>query len=282
MSLQFGRQRRLDHCHVGLLGGQRLGFRVGRFEFASQTSTFRLQRGNHVGVGGGIEGLSQRPLPLPKNPGEPSRPLHQPLDPTQRGGQIGLPLGRQLVGGPGGGGVELIQRPAQGLLGGSQFHPKSVPIPMAAVESPELGTSHVQAHRPQLVGQIDMGTGGRGLAFEGSDLPLHLAHQVAEALEVFFGRCQSALRALSATAEFENAGGFLDHRPPVLGPGIKNGVELTLAHDDMLLTPNAGVGEKLLHVEKTAGGAVDGVLAVAGSEQGPGDGDLGQVRGQLA
>ena len=153
---------------------------------------------------------------------------------------------------------------------------------MAAVERAQLGAGDEQPHRPELVGQLGMGTGGGGLSFERSDLTLDLPHQVAEAFEVLLGGGQPTFRALPPAAELEDAGGFLDHRPPILGPGIEDGVELALTHDDVLLAPDPGVGQQLLDVEQAAGCPVDGVLAVPGPEQGTGNGDLGQVRGQLA
>ena len=66
------------------------------------------------------------------------------------------------------------------------------------------------------------------------------------------------------------------------GPGVEDGVDLTLADDHVLLAADAGVGEQLLHVEQAARHAVDGVLALPGAEQDPRDGDLGELDGQQA
>ena len=66
------------------------------------------------------------------------------------------------------------------------------------------------------------------------------------------------------------------------GRAFEDGVELALADDHVLLAADARVREQLLDVEQPARRAVDGVLAVAGAEQRPGDGDLGQVDRQLA
>ena len=124
--------------------------------------------------------------------------------------------------------------------------------------------------------------GRGGLALEGPDLAPHLAHQVAQALEVLRGGGQPALGPLAAPAVLEHPGRLLDDGPAVLGAGVEHGVELALADDHVLLAAHARVGEQLLDVEQPAGRPVDGVLAVARAEQGPGDGDLGQVDGQLA
>ena len=72
-------------------------------------------------------------------------------------------------------------------------------------------------------------------------------------------------------------GRFFDDRPPVLGPRVEHGVELTLADDDVLLATDARVGEQLLDVEQAARRAVDHVLGVAGAEERPGDRHLGEL-----
>ena len=80
----------------------------------------------------------------------------------------------------------------------------------------------------------------------------------------------------------QHARRLLDDRPAVLGPGVQHGVQLALADDHVLLAAHARVVQELLDVEQPARRAVDGVLAVARAEQSPGDGDFGQVDGQLA
>ena len=72
----------------------------------------------------------------------------------------------------------------------------------------------------------------------------------------------------------------LDHRPPVLGPGVQHAVDLALADDDVLLPTDARVAEELLHVKEAARDAVDGVLAVTRAPQRPGDGDLSELIGR--
>ena len=77
-------------------------------------------------------------------------------------------------------------------------------------------------------------------------------------------------------------GGLLHDQAPVLGAGVQHGVELALAHDDVLLATHTGVGQELLDVEEPARDAVDGVLAVTGAEQRPAQGDLRRLDRQEA
>ena len=121
-----------------------------------------------------------------------------------------------------------------------------------------------------------------GLPLERRELAPHLAQQVVEAQQVALGRLEPALGLLAALAELEDAGRFLDDRPPVLGPRVEHRVELTLPDDHVLLAADAGVGEQLLDVEQPARRAVDHVLRVAGAEQRAGDRDLGELDRQQA
>jgi hypothetical protein len=122
----------------------------------------------------------------------------------------------------------------------------------------------------------------RGLTLQGPDLAAHLPDEVSEALEVLRRRGQPALGPLASAPVLEHTRRLLDDGPAVLGPGVEDGVELTLPDDHVLLAAHARIGEQLLNIEQPAGRAVDGVLAVARAEQGARDGHLGQVDGQLA
>src|SRR5579863_608751 len=106
-----------------------------------------------------------------------------------------------------------------------------------------------------------------GLALERSDLALHLPEQVAEPVEVLLGGGQAAFGTLPTTAVLEDPGRLLDHGASVLGARIEDRTELALAHDHVLLAPHPRVREQLLDVEQSARLAVDGVLALAGTEQ---------------
>ena len=127
-----------------------------------------------------------------------------------------------------------------------------------------------------------MALGRLGLPFERAQLAADLAEQVLHAQQVGLGGVEPALGLLLALAELEHAGGLLDDRPAILGPGVEHGVDLALADDDVLLAADAGVGQQLLDVEQAARHAVDGVLAVAAAEQRAPDGDLGELDRQDA
>ena len=103
------------------------------------------------------------------------------------------------------------------------------------VEVGELATHEVQAQGPELLGQRGVGPGRRRLALERADLALHLSHQVPETVEVLLGGGQPALGPLPTAAVLQDPGRLLDDGPPVLGTGVEDGPELTLAHDHVLL-----------------------------------------------
>ena len=75
----------------------------------------------------------------------------------------------------------------------------------------------------------------------------------------------------------EDARCFLDEPTALLRAGVQHRVELPLAHDHVHLSPESGVAQQLLHVEQSAGVAVDRVFAAAVAEQGSTDRDLGIV-----
>ncbi len=103
-------------------------------------------------------------------------------------------------------------------------------------------------------------SGDLGLAAQRLELAPDLVGQVGEAVEVPVGGVELAECLLLALAVLEDAGRLLDEAAPVLGGGMKDGVQLALAHDDVHLAADAGVAEQLLDVEQAARGAVDGVL----------------------
>ncbi len=153
---------------------------------------------------------------------------------------------------------------------------------MAELEGAKLRPGHEQAQGPQRVGQAGMRASRLCLTFERPDLPLDLSDQVEESLEVLLRRGEAPLGPLAAAAVLEHSGRLLDDRPAILRAGLQDGVEMALADDDVLLAAHARIREQLLDVEEPARRAVDRVLAVARSEQRPGDGDLGEVGAELA
>ncbi len=265
-----------------VLGSERLRLPPGVVQLLGQMGRLGLERGHDVGVGRRVERPGQGALPLSEHAGEPPRPFDHPRRPTERGGEVGLALRRERSCGALRVRVELAELGLEPRLVGPLLLPEAGPLLVPAVEGGELGARHVQPNRPQLVGQAGVRAGGRGLALEGSDLTLDLPDQIEETLEVLLGGREAALGPLPPAAVLEDAGRLFDDRPTILGACLQDRVEVALADDHVLLASDPGVGQQLLDVEQAAGSPVDRVLAVARSEQGPGDGDLGQIRRELA
>ena len=125
-----------------------------------------------------------------------------------------------------------------------------------------------------------MAAGCFGLTLERTQLTANLAQQVLHAQQAGFGGIETALGLLFAPAVLQDAGGLFDDRAAIFGAGVEHCVDLTLAHDHMLLATNASVAEQLLHIEQAARNAVDGVFAFAGAEQRAANGDFGELDGQ--
>src|SRR5450631_2400766 len=141
----------------------------------------------------------------------------------------------------------------------------------AGLETGDLMAGEVEADGAQLGDDAAVSFRGVGLALEGGELAFHFAQQVLEAEQVPLGGGETAFGAFLAATELEDPGGFLDDGAPVRGGGVEDGVELTLADDDVLLATDAGVGEQLLDVEEATGHVVELVLGFPGAEQGAGD-----------
>ena len=275
------RQRRLELRPLLRAAGRLLG--LGRGQLAGQAGRLGLERRDHVDVGRGVERGDDRPAPLaqhgracpgPARPGPAPGPSALARSSSRRDDSSAVvevasasSCSRRLVQL-----ALLVAADGQALRGG----------PAAGRQVGQLGAGQVAAHGQQLGGDRVVRAGGGGLALEGADLAPDLAHQVAQALEVLGRGGQAALGPLPAPAVLEHPGRLLDDGPAVLGAGVEHRVELALADDHVLLAADARVAQQLLDVEQPAGRPVDGVLAVAGAEQRPGDGDLGQVDGQLA
>src|SRR5210317_677159 len=87
--------------------------------------------------------------------------------------------------------------------------------------------------------QIAVTLGGLRLSLERSQLTTYLAHQILQPEEVRLGRVESALGLLLPLPEFQDSGGFLDDRAAVLRACVQHGVDLPLAHDDVLLATHS-------------------------------------------
>ena len=225
------------------------------------------------------------PRPRLRSRRTPDRPRARSTSPCTRPGRVGQVLfaaRRQLGRGGSRLGVELLERLVQLSLLLAAHRQVLGRGEAAGREVGLLGAGEVPPHHQQLARHPVVRARRCGLALEGPDLAAHLAHQVAQALEVLRRGGQPPLGPLPAAPVLEHAGGLLDDGPAVLGSGVEHRVQLALADDHVLLAADARVAEQLLDVEQPAGRPVDGVLAVARAEERPGDGDLGQVDGQLA
>ena len=267
---------------VRALGLGRLLLGGGHGDLRGQAGGIGLEGGDHIDVGRRIEGGDHGPGPLADDARGAAGALDQPLHAAQGAGQVLLAARGQLGGGGGGLGVESLERLVQlaflFLAHGQVLGRGAAP----GGQLGQLGAGQVAPHGQQLGGHGVVRAGGCGLALQRADLAAHLADQVAQALEVLGRGGQAALGPLPAAAVLEHPGRLLDDGPAVLGPGVEHGVELALADDHVLLAAHAGVREQLLHVHQAAGRPVNGVLAVTGAEERAGDGDLGQIDGQLA
>jgi hypothetical protein len=163
----------------------------------------------------------------------------------------------------------LLEVGQLGALGAASFFARSQRV--------ELASGEVQRDRAELGHESVMPARGVGLALQRPKTAPDLAQQVGEAEQIALGRLEPALRLLAPLAELEDPGGFFDDRPAFFRPSVQHGVELTLAHDDVLLAADAGVGQQFLDVEKSTRCAVDHVLGVAGAEQRARDRDLGEL-----
>ena len=153
---------------------------------------------------------------------------------------------------------------------------------VARGEGRELLSVEEAPHRGELGGELGVRAGRGRLALERAHLAAHLAHEVAEPLEVLLGRREPPLGPLLAAAVLEHAGRLLDDAAAVLGPGVEDLVELALADDHVVLAADARVAQQLLDVEQPARRAVDRVLGLAVAKERPRDRDLGHVDGEPA
>jgi hypothetical protein len=107
----------------------------------------------------------------------------------------------------------------------------------------------VQAQRTQLGDEPVVTPCCLGLTLEGAELATNLSLKVLQAEQTLLARLEPTLCALATTAELEDAGRLLDHHASILRARLEHGIELALAHDDVLLATDSGVGKKLLDVE---------------------------------
>ena len=246
----------------------------------------RLQAGNDALVDSHGQLPLQRGAPLLEEGDQSAGPRPQALGPGDGFGQVRrlFPLtdGAELRFGDGHLTVEVAEGGAQVGLRPTQL-PSGMPgRGQAGLDGAELPAGQMPPEGLELVHEVAVPAGRVSLLLEGSQLAADFAEQVLQTLQAALGRLEAPLRLLLAAPVLEDAGGLLDHEPAVLGPGVEDGVQVALRHDDVLLAADTGVGEELLDVEESAGHTVDGVLRLAAAKQRPGDGDLGELDGHQA
>ena len=118
------------------------------------------------------------------------------------------------------------------------------------------------------------------LATQRSELAAHLTGEIVQPGEVRLHRFKLALGFLFTPAMLQNARGLFNETPSVVGGGVQNTIELTLANNDVHFTAETAIAQQLLNIEQSNGFFVDGVFTGTIAKQGPRDGDLGVVNRQ--
>src|SRR5262249_10490451 len=112
------------------------------------------------------------------------------------------------------------------------------------------------------------------LALERADLPLHLVHDVANALEVEPGRLELSLRLAALLLVARHAGGFLDEDPALPRLRGEAVLEPVLGHEGVRSVSDARARDQILDVPEPADTLVEQVLALSRTVQAPGDAHL--------
>ncbi len=121
-----------------------------------------------------------------------------------------------------------------------------------------------------------------GLAAQRSHPAALLTEDVLEAGDVQLGLFQPPLRSIAPQPMLDDTSRLLDHGTMLLGAGVEDLPDATLADDHVLVTADAAVGEQLLDVQQPASCSVDQVLGCAVAVQAAGERHLGEVERQQA
>jgi hypothetical protein len=113
-------------------------------------------------------------------------------------------------------------------------------------------------------------------------LAAQLDREILYPRQIALHRIEFAQRLLFTFSMFKYARGFLDQTTALLRIGHQNGVELSLADDDMHLSPDPAIAEQLLDIKQTRGVTIYLVLTRAIAEKDPGNRDFGIFNGQCA
>ena len=112
------------------------------------------------------------------------------------------------------------------------------------------------------------------------ELAAKFGRQVGQPGEIALHSLQLAERLFFALAMLEDSGGLLDKAPTILGRGVQDRIELTLAHDDVHFPADARIRQEFLNIKQSAGRAINGVLGSTIAKERPGDRDLGVIDGE--
>ena len=239
-----------------------------------------FERRDHRRVDGRFELALEVAAPFDQQRDLPLSLLGDPLIANQQVAHVATAHGRQLglssqdptvevgQGGP----EPLVLGPQSGLGPGGLLE--------LALPPHQLPAGEVDPQSRQLRDQAPVASSGVGLTLERTQLPADLSEQVVDPGQVGLGGLKPTFGPLLATAVLQHARRLFDDEPALLGPGVEHPVDVPLRDDHVLLAADTAVGEELLDVEQPAGHPVDGVLAVAGAEQEPGDRHLGELDGQ--
>ncbi len=171
-------------------------------------------------------------------------------------------------------GVEFGQRTAEPLLLAGEFGPVAHAVLETRAKALQLSSGDEDPQGRQFGDHAGMPPCGVGLTFEGTQLSSNLPEEILQSGEIALGRGESTLGLLLATSVLEDPCSLLDDRPSLLRSCIEDRVDLSLRDDHVLLSTDTAVRQQILDVEEPTRHTIERVLAVAGAEQGPGDGDL--------
>ena len=263
-----------------LPGGQRRVERAG--DLAHQRGQGLLARGVvgggqrggvRVGLGGGAgllgpcgDDLGVEPVGPRQRPaailGQRRQPLGQRLaargQAVEAAGQAPVPLGRTLLLADQPGQLALDRLALGGRDGDGGVEPGALGADLleiggdARAQPPgggDLRRRELDARGVDLAGQRRGALGGRGLQGERPEPRLQLGLEVAGAREVGLDPRQLARRPVAAALVLAEPGRLLDEAAPVGRARQQDLVDAALRDDRVQLAAEAGVGQRLLHVE---------------------------------
>ena len=129
-----------------------------------------------------------------------------------------------------------------------------------------LTADKVEFEDLEVVGECLVAAGFAGLALQGADLALHLAHDVVDADEIRFGVFELAQRFAFLRFELGDAGGFFEHGATIFRTTAQDQVDLALLHDGIAAATDARVHEKVVDVPQAARRFVEQVFAFSIAE----------------